>query len=405
MSSKPKRGMALIIVLGFILLLVIAAASFMLISLSEVKMVKRQNNSTKAFYLAEAGFQDIMNRLETDFSSYRDIISAVTVTENLGAGTYEVEIPPPVHIDGSNIYTFDITSKGTVDNVSRKIRQIIEVEIDEVWDFEDYVIYISGNIGDIDKESIINGGVYVNGDLTIGKDSYINGDVKTTGDITKEESVVITGDELPNSEPLATPTLDTTYYDTMIGVASGQEEGNQNISGAIPEVVYVNGQANITGDITGPGTIVATGRIVIDNELTIGDEVILIAGDSLDINKEYAIGEDCTLYSSTLVNISKEGSIGSPDKGSVIITPGDVSISKENNIYGLVFGIDDVSLDKECNVTGNVLGNAIGIIDKEGTYTLDKDLVDFSSIVGFEGNARIEATATPQTWEEVVPAI
>jgi hypothetical protein len=64
-----KKGIVLIIVLIFILLLVIAASSFIYISSGEIKLVRVQNNSTKAFYMAEAGIERTLYELDQDFEN------------------------------------------------------------------------------------------------------------------------------------------------------------------------------------------------------------------------------------------------------------------------------------------------------------------------------------------------
>ena len=64
-----KKGLALVIILIFILVLTIAAASFMLISSSDIRMTRSQNNSTKAFYIAEAGLNRALYALQKDLNS------------------------------------------------------------------------------------------------------------------------------------------------------------------------------------------------------------------------------------------------------------------------------------------------------------------------------------------------
>jgi Tfp pilus assembly protein PilX len=60
MNLKLKNGIAAVIVLGFILLLAIVAAYFMLTSLTDIKMTKRQTDSARAFYIAEAGLAAVL---------------------------------------------------------------------------------------------------------------------------------------------------------------------------------------------------------------------------------------------------------------------------------------------------------------------------------------------------------
>ena len=77
MNPKGKEGIAFVIVLGLILILVIAAASFILISSSELKMVSRQDDSTKAFYIAEAGLAHARHDLGQDSTWTDNVINGV----------------------------------------------------------------------------------------------------------------------------------------------------------------------------------------------------------------------------------------------------------------------------------------------------------------------------------------
>ena len=87
MNLRRKKGIVLVIVLGLILLFVIAAASFMLMSSTEIRMVRMQNSSTRALYLAEAGLEHIRVQLNQDWSDHTSLS-----TISLGEGTYSVSI-------------------------------------------------------------------------------------------------------------------------------------------------------------------------------------------------------------------------------------------------------------------------------------------------------------------------
>lgn len=86
MSFQENRGLAFIIVLVFVFILALAAGSFMLISSSEIRMARRQNDSTRAFYLAEAGVEraiyDLNQEFEVGDQSWADgDINGIDVTQ------------------------------------------------------------------------------------------------------------------------------------------------------------------------------------------------------------------------------------------------------------------------------------------------------------------------------------
>ncbi len=61
-----RKGLAFVIVLACILILAIAATTFIVLSGTETRMVRRQYNSTTAFYIAEGGFERARYDLEED---------------------------------------------------------------------------------------------------------------------------------------------------------------------------------------------------------------------------------------------------------------------------------------------------------------------------------------------------
>jgi hypothetical protein len=131
-----KKGIALVIVLGFIFLLIIAATSFLLVSTTEIRTVRRQNNSTRALYLAEAG----LHRARFDLSEDADWADGAIngVTYNLAdvdsEGFYLLQYSSATRtaLGGEFIVRLDdiagepneiwVKSRGTYDNAVRTIK-------------------------------------------------------------------------------------------------------------------------------------------------------------------------------------------------------------------------------------------------------------------------------------------
>lgn len=412
-TLNRKKGMVLVIVLGLVMLIVFAAMFFASFGTNEIRTVKRSNDSVKAFYLAEAGLQDAICRLNSDFDHYKDIEAVESIS---GAPlSYAVEIYPPVppYDEDIKIYSFTVTSKGTSGGVSRKIQQTVELGL--TWGFADYALYFGGTADmlvyqfDIGKEANITGDIFGNGDISIGKDFYLDGDVRATGSISLDKDSVVTGELYSDSEmPAPAPVLVTSWYDEKIALAAEQSAGDASISGTLSSTIdtYVNGTATISGNIsvaTGEdATIVATGDIVISPGISVGQNITMITDGTLTAGESYSIGKNCLLYSSTLVDIQKDGNFAVTDAGSVIITPETVKIAKGFGFYGFIFANTRVEIAKDTDVTGVIAGNGTLYMGKDATLVHNSNLVEFDKIPGLSVTAM--AVRNLKEWKEIVPA-
>jgi len=411
-ASNREKGMVLVIVLGLVMLIVFAAAFFASFGTNEIRTVKRHNDSIKAFYLAEAGLQDAICRLNSDFvDTYKDIEVDVSISGDLLS--YTVVISPPSYNEDTEIYSVTVTSIGTSGGVSRKIQQTVELGL--TWGFADYALYFGGTADmlvyqfDIGKEASIIGDIFGNGDISIGKDFYLDGDVRATGSISLDKDSTVTGELYPDSEmPAPAPVLDTSPYDEEIAVAAESSVGDMSISGTLSSTIdtYVNGTATISGNIsvaTGEDAkIVATGDIVISPGISVGQNITMITDGTLTAGESYSIGKNCLLYSSTLVDIQKDGNFAVTDAGSVIITPGTVKIAKGFGFYGFIFANTRVEIAKDTDVTGVIAGNGTLYMGKDATLVHNSNLVEFDKIPGLSVTAM--AVRDLSGWQEIVPA-
>ncbi|MBN1913552.1 MAG: hypothetical protein JW788_04040 [Candidatus Omnitrophica bacterium] len=96
-----KRGVALILCLLVLAVLFVLASSFFLKSVNENNFVKRYINSTRAFWVAEAGVAEAIRS-----------IPASSTSGNLGSDSYEASISYRTSISSCNYY--DIISTGIV---------------------------------------------------------------------------------------------------------------------------------------------------------------------------------------------------------------------------------------------------------------------------------------------------
>lgn len=103
MTRNRERGAVLLLTFIVMIALVTITAGFLYMLSARARSVAYAKNSEKAFWLAEAGLQQVMYRLKND-SVFSD--NPTTVTGNLGDGSYSVT----VSMDES---TYTITSTGT----------------------------------------------------------------------------------------------------------------------------------------------------------------------------------------------------------------------------------------------------------------------------------------------------
>ena len=247
MYSEREKGIALVIVLGLLLLLVIAAVSFMLTSLSEIKMVRGQNRSTKAFYLAEAGIGQARIQLDQDWSNR----SAISSTP-LGDGNYS-----------AIIYTTDsggvalpadklrVKATGNVNGTSRAVEVVLEFVGGGISGIT-HAITSQGtlNIGGSAENGITPTGSYSGGEETLTFQSVFG--------ITKAEMEQLALDYFPD-----------THYNTAIH--------DDPVTG----LTWVNGGVNLSqltsGSWSGDGILIVNGDLNISGGTFEG--IIWVAGN------------------------------------------------------------------------------------------------------------------------------
>jgi len=103
---KAEKGIALIIVLLFLMLILVAIASITFINSSAIRTVNTRTDTAKAFYLAEAGIQYARFQLSQDWTDHS---SKTNIP--LGEGEYDM-----------NIYEVDTDNDGTMDPDKLRVR-------------------------------------------------------------------------------------------------------------------------------------------------------------------------------------------------------------------------------------------------------------------------------------------
>jgi cytoskeletal protein CcmA (bactofilin family) len=288
MNLKLKNGIAAVIVLGFILLLAIVAAYFMLTSLTDIKMTKRQTDSARAFYIAEAGLARARFDLDQDSNwadgdingmicgpngSYYDLPYSSTT---LGGGSYSIKLR---NISEETGYMDDQIwgrSTGTYNNDSRTIQaRLISARY-----FDD----LSGNVTSaVEAEAAvdIHGSVTINGDVK----EYVDVDAVDIFDLTLIELEEIARDYFPatyyGDDPEEVPFSNNVA--TAVTFISSPEDISQvtETGWSGDGILIVDGDFKITGG-TFNGIIWVKGTLDIHGNAIINGGIFVESGVDID---------------------------------------------------------------------------------------------------------------------------
>ncbi len=227
---KDEKGSVLIVMFIIMTTLTTITVAYLYMTSIRLRGSAYDVVSSKALWLAEAGLQDVIYRLNND-SEYRD--SPTAVNENLGDGSYSVSV-------SKNVNTYSLTSTGTVDVLNRKITQNVIVAEGTPQAFS----YAQHSGKDIDYGNSVG---------------TINGDISAVDQVTNEDGMTINGN-IAERSGIATPFVNFDSYSAIAdNVVHGRKtfEEGQTYSG----IWYVGGNAIIKDNVTINGSIIATGNI------------------------------------------------------------------------------------------------------------------------------------------------
>ena len=352
---NAKRGAVLIMTFIIMATLMAMTAGFLFMTSGQLRGSAHDVASSKAFWLAEAGLQDVIQKLTSD-SDYRD--SPTAVISDFGDGNYSVTVTK----DGT---TYTLASTGTVDVISRKITMSV-----------------------VATSAVIERGIHADGAHLKFDDSSgtINGDVSCFISVMNEDDMTITGTITEGQDqPKINPALDITGYYT-IADAAGQVDTRKTFENATyTGVWYITQQATIGDDATINGTIICEGNINFEGK---ADNVTITPTNNYP-----------ALYSG--------GTIMSTDTGS----PAQRIGLQNSTINGLVMATSNIIFDYMNNNTANTVtftGTLLAVNNIEiknssnFTVTYDADIWDPLPL-GFSFTSTASVTEQGD-WNEVVPA-
>jgi len=229
---KSEKGIALVAVIVFTFIFTILGFSMLNLAETEVVLTQTELNSKKAFYAAEAGLSIFTAGLG-EFGTVVNIHSIEDIADTaLGEGSYRVDF----YEDADPPYAI---STGRAGNKEKRIK----VELAYLAPPYEHSIYAGSSFGEdwsftlrgqgvpqavgageVGGRDIINGNIYLRGDVLLYEESSINpvpapnpyelsGDVAVTGNIDIHDSASISGATVEGAELQGAPDLLAMRYE------------------------------------------------------------------------------------------------------------------------------------------------------------------------------------------------
>jgi len=357
-SLINQKGMALLTTLIFVFVLVTLAVALLTMTSNDSKMSTLQRASNKAFYLADAGIEDTLWKLNTSTDDGGMGIDWRQSTPYPDPGTateyYQVTIES---IDAENI---KITSTGVVvggkySSGKRKIEVTAEIDyiITAMYKYAilaDKIILFQGTPG-----PDITGDVHSNDDILVSGqfDENYDGNATSSGDTNDLDD---TGDGSNTGVPGKTiPTVDYTELFNRANIAGNVIEGNKSLGngetwGTVDNPI--SGIHYIKGDLeakNGSEIYVEDGAIIVEGNVDIKE------GATFNINNDddYLNSDDPI----TALALVAQGNIKIYAKSS-ILTGIVQSILPDGTTEGFI------ELKNGCEVTGSVISDTVYVRNK-----------------------------------------
>lgn len=202
--DKNNIGLTFILVLVIILVVTLMAGAFMVLSMNEVKAVRRQNDSTRVFYLAEAGIENARAQLGASWSNQTAIQN-----DTLGEGAYAVNFYTTDAAGAAlPLYQLRVRSAGTVNGVSR----IVEV--------------VLGSASRFDGSAYVTSAIEAEGGLDLRGSAEIEGEIKAAIS-TSLTNLVFSGSSTIDVDDTGNLSVNDTI---LVDAGTAQEESGTIIS-------------------------------------------------------------------------------------------------------------------------------------------------------------------------------
>lgn len=270
-----EAGVILIITFVAMAVLIVITGIFLYLLSTRLRSAGNNLADSKAFWLAEAGIQKAIYRLQSE-SGFRN--SPTTVSASFGSGTYSVSV-------SKSGTTYTLTSTGTVAQIQREISQSVDVSSVAVLN---KAIYSDARENGIDFD---------------GSSGTVNGDIASDSSVSNYSEMDING-TISQNAPALNPVVDYSYYSSIAG---HNISGNYTFSSnTYTGIWYVSGDCTIRDNVRIEGALICGQDVIfqygadnffIDPKL-FSDEVIypaIVAGDDISSNDSSSLLTSSTI--------------------------------------------------------------------------------------------------------------
>ena len=368
---------------------------------------------TKAFNLAEAGKNYSIKRI----ASYADWSATMgfPISKSFNTGVFIVRS----YNGTGDTVTIESTGITTIDGktYARTMRFSASKSGGTLLGNYSLMSFGSGS-GDmtlnLSNNCTVTGNIYAGCDIALANNVNITGSVYSVDDITSGANVNVSGTRESHVTASASPTVDVSYYQGLINTAATAPAGNLNFSGStfsVSGTYYVNGNMivanNATINTTGSGaTFVVNGSVTMSNNVKLGNNLKIIAKNNITTANNFDIGNNGLLFSLlptsdiTFGNNADSGNIG-VGTGTVIMTPGDVTISNNASIKGFIYAGGRLVGTNNCSLTGAIVAGFIDFVGNNATLNFSSSIIDYSSIIGLSSGLGPSGQIVITGWREV----
>ena len=169
-----------------------------------------------------------------------------------------------------------------------------------------YIYLLSSNKITISGNANLAGNLFSNSDIDLSGNSTITGNLFAAGSIFGKGNSTITGTSNQGVNALTLPVLpDKSYYQSLAD-ESISPKGIYKLSGEINKIIFIDGDVILKGDLSGTGTIIATGDIKVINAKNT-DKLSLISYS--DIKLDGSINFTALCYAAGSIKVNATGNL------------------------------------------------------------------------------------------------
>lgn len=322
-----QKGMALLTTLIFVFIMVTFGVALLTMTSNDSKLSTLQRDSTRAFYLAEAGVDKALWNLNTSTDNGGEGLDWRTNDETgpLHEGTiaeyYDVTVITIQNATETLPEIIKITSTGVIDNGTYTSgKRKIEVEAQKAISPSSTLCYNYA----LATDSILT----INGAITINGDIHANGSIGgSNNDPTVNGEQTIGGDEIY-------PIIDFEYYKQL----------------AIANETYYDYPKVFNTDETITGIHFIDGDVEIKANLNISDGAIFATGEIISLGNAVITHTKSETYDNPLALVAK----GDITLGGTVSTEGVIQSEGDIKINGTVDVLNSAIVGDNIEVVGNV---------------------------------------------------